>query len=312
MIMKAVCLTTIPENRRDLFNRENTEVIFTDRAHITKEMLEGAEIIFGNVNPEWINDTPSVKWVQLDSAGADSYRILRDDIILTNASGAYGQAISEHMIGCVFAVLKNLYAYYDRQKTHAWDNLGSVPVMSNLKVLSVGMGDIGSAFAQKMHMLGCQVYGVRRSVHETPDYVEAMYTMQNMDEILPECDIVALSLPQTKETIGLFDYNRMSNMKKGSMIINVGRGSAIVSTDLIRIMKEGHLKAACLDVCEHEPLPKNNPLWNTENVYITPHISGRFNAEVTFDKVLEIFTTNLDLYLQGNPPGHVVDKSIGY
>ncbi|MGM9941909.1 MAG: D-2-hydroxyacid dehydrogenase [Bulleidia sp.] len=310
--MKAVCLTPIPENRRNLFEKENLEVIFTDRSHITKEMLEGAEIIFGNVKPEWISEIPSVRWVQLDSAGADSYRILRDDIILTNASGAYGPAISEHMIGCVFAVLKNLYAYYDRQKTHAWDNLGSVPVMSNLKVLSVGMGDIGSAFAQKMHMLGCTVYGVRRGVHEAPDYVEAMYTMRNMDEILPECDIVALSLPQTPETIGLFDYPRLARMKKGAVILNVGRGSAIVSTDLIRIMNEGHLKAACLDVCEHEPLPKNNPLWNTEHVYITPHISGRFNAEVTYDRVLDIFETNLDLYLQGKPLRHVVDKSIGY
>ena len=110
----------------------------------------------------------------------------------------------------------------------------------------------------------------------------------------------------------MFDYQRLSMMKKDAVIINVGRGSAIVSTDLVRIMKEGHLKAACLDVTEHEPLPKNNPLWTCPGVYITPHISGRFNAEVTYDKVLDIFSTNLEHYLNHEPLEHIVDKTIGY
>lgn len=310
--MKAVCVTPITEEKRKLFEKDGLEIIFTSKKEVTAEMLQDAEIILGNVSPDLINSSDTVRWVQLDSAGADSYKILKDEITLTNCSGAYGEAISEHMLGCVLAVEKNLYAYYDRQKERSWDNLGSVPVMRNLKILCVGMGDIGSAFALKMHMLGCRVYGVRRTVHEVPDYIEAMYTMDNMDEILSECDVVALSLPQTPETIGMFDYARLSRMKKNAMIINVGRGSAINSVDLVRIMKEGHLKAACLDVTEHEPLPKNNPLWTCPNVYITPHISGRFNAEVTYDKVVDIFTTNLDHYLNSQPLEHIVDKTIGY
>lgn len=310
--MKAVCVTPITEEKRKLFEKDGLEIIFTSKKEVTAEMLQDAEIILGNVSPDLINSSDTVRWVQLDSAGADSYKILKDEITLTNCSGAYGEAISEHMLGCVLAVEKNLYAYYDRQKERSWDNLGSVPVMRNLKILCVGMGDIGSAFALKMHMLGCRVYGVRRTVHDVPDYIEAMYTMDNMDEILPECDVVALSLPQTPETIGMFDYARLSRMKKNAMIINVGRGSAINSVDLVRIMKEGHLKAACLDVTEREPLPKNNPLWTCPNVYITPHISGRFNAEVTYDKVVDIFTTNLDHYLNSQPLEHIVDKTIGY
>lgn len=310
--MKAVCVTPITEEKRKLFEKDGLEIIFTSKKEVTAEMLKDAEIILGNVSPDLINSSDTVRWVQLDSAGADSYKILKDEITLTNCSGAYGEAISEHMLGCVLAVEKNLYAYHDRQKERSWDNLGSVPVMRNLKILCVGMGDIGSAFALKMHMLGCRVYGVRRTVHDVPDYIEAMYTMDNMDEILSECDVVALSLPQTPETIGMFDYARLSRMKKNAMIINVGRGSAINSVDLVRIMKEGHLKAACLDVTEHEPLPKNNPLWTCPNVYITPHISGRFNAEVTYDKVVDIFTTNLDHYLNSQPLEHIVDKTIGY
>lgn len=310
--MKAVFVTPVNEEKRHLFEKEGLQTVYTTRNEVNEEILKDAEIVFGNVSPELIKAVPSIRWVQLDSAGADSYKVLDDSVTVTNCSGAYGEAISEHMLGCVLAVEKNLYAYHTQQKEHSWHNIGSVPVMRNLKVLSVGMGDIGSSFAQRMHAMGCTVYGVRRRVHETPDYIEKMYTMDNMDEIIPECDVVALSLPQTEETKGLFSYERLSRMKKGAMILNVGRGSAIITTDLIRIMKEGHLKAACLDVTEWEPLPKNSPLWNTENVYITPHISGRFNAEVTYDKVLDIFETNLNHYLSNEPLEHVVDKKTGY
>ena len=310
--MKAFCVTPVTDDRKHLLEKTGVEITFIEKQEVTPEVLQGAEIIFGNLSPQLINTIDSIRWVQLDSAGADSYKGLRDDITLTNCSGAYGEAISEHMLGCVLAVEKNLYAYHDRQKERSWESLGSVPVMRNLKVLCVGMGDIGSSFAQKMHLLGCTVYGVRRSVHDVPDYIETMYTMDNMNDILSECDIVALSLPQTSETIGMFDYQRLSMTKKDAVIINVGRGSAIVSTDLVRIMKEGHLKAACLDVTEHEPLSKNNPLWTCPGVYITPHISGRFNAEVTYDKVLDIFSTNLEHYLNHEPLEHIVDKTIGY
>ena len=310
--MKAFCVTPVTDDRKHLLEKTGVAITFIEKQEVTPEVLQGAEIIFGNLSPQLINTIDSIRWVQLDSAGADSYKGLRDDITFTNCSGAYGEASSEHILGYVLAVEKNLYAYHDRQKERSWESLGSVPVMRNLKVLCVGMGDIGSSFAQKMHLLGCTVYGVRRSVHDVPDYIETMYTMDNMNDILSECDIVALSLPQTSETIGMFDYQRLSMMKKDAVIINVGRGSAIVSTDLVRIMKEGHLKAACLDVTEHEPLPKNNPLWTCPGVYITPHISGRFNAEVTYDKVLDIFSTNLEHYLNHEPLEHIVDKPIGY
>lgn len=310
--MKIVITVPVTEDKKELFRMDGVETVFTSEKDVTADILKDTEIVFGNISLELINSIPSIRWVQLASAGANSYTQLREDITLTNCSGAYGEAIAEHMLACVFAVEKNLYCYYDAQKEHAWNNLGSVPVIRNLKVVSIGMGDIGSEFAKRMHALGCKVYGVRRTVHDVPDYIENMYTMENLDEILPECDVVALSLPETKETVGMFDYERLSRIKENAILLNVGRGSAIISSDLIRIMKEGHLKAACLDVTDHEPLPKNDPLWNTEHVYITPHISGRFNAEVTYDKVIDIFLNNLKRYMNQGSLEHIVDKSKGY
>lgn len=310
---KVMIATPISNDRKELFTSiPDAEITFIDRTSVTAEDLKDAEVILGNLPLKLVEQCPNLKWLQLDSAGANTYSSLNENVILTNASGAYGTAISEHMIGCALMVMKNLARYLDIQREHEFVNLGSVNTVTASKVLSVGMGDIGSNFARKMHALGAEVYGVRRGVHETPEYCKAMYTMENMDEIIGECDIVALSLPETEETVHLFDEARLRKMKKGAILINVGRGTAIVTEDLLRVMKDGHLSGACLDVTDPEPLPKNHPLWNTENVYITPHISGRFNAAVTYDYVLNIFRTNLLHYLNGEPLEHVVNKKLGY
>lgn len=312
-MIKVIAATPIPEDRKHLFTEiEGADITFIDRANLNTADLKDAEVILGNLPLNIVNNCACLKWLQLDSAGANNYSALRPEVILTNASGAYGPAISEHMLGCVLMVMKNLARYLKLQQEHEFLNLGSVGTIGSSKVLSVGMGDIGSNFAKRMNALGAEVYGVRRRVHETPDYVKAMYTMDTFDEILPECDIVALSLPETQETVHLFDETRLRRMKKGAILVNVGRGTAIVTEDLLRVMKEGYLSGVCLDVTDPEPLPKNHPLWNTEHVYITPHISGRFNAEVTYDRVLNIMRENLLRYIDGKPLENIVDRSIGY
>lgn len=310
--MKALFVTPVNEENRKLFERDQLKVVYMNKKDVHEEDLKDTEIVFGNISPALCNTSDSLKWIQLDSAGADGYETLSEDILLTNASGAYNTAISEHMLACTLAVVKNLYRYREQQESHDWINLGSVKTISQLTVLSIGMGAIGSAYARLMHSLGAKVYGVRRTVHDKPDYVENLYTMENLDQILPQCDIVAMSLPGTPETEHIMDYQRLHSMKKGSVLINVGRGSAIVEKDLVKVMKEEYLSAACLDVTEHEPLPKNSPLWETKHVYITPHISGRFNAEVTYDHVLDIFQTNLNHYLNHEPLEHIVNRKLGY
>lgn len=174
------------------------------------------------------------------------------------------------------------------------------------------MGNIGSAYAKLMHTLGARVYGLTRTKHDLPDYLEDIYTFDKIDDVLADKDVIALSLPETEQTKHLFNYERLHQIKQGAMIINVGRGSAIVTKDLVRIMKEKHLRAACLDVTEYEPLPKNMDLWNVENVYITPHISGRFNAQANYDNVIHIFHKNLLHFINKEPLENIVDKTQGY
>ncbi len=312
-MINVLFVTPVTEDRKQEFeNMDGFSFVFKAAADVTEDDVKEADAILGNLPLSLIEKAPNLKWIQLNSAGANTYKDIRSDIILTNASGAYGEAISEHMLGCVLMVLKNLARYLEMQKSHDWENLGSVNTLSITKVLSVGMGDIGTSFAKKMNALGAEVCGVRRSIHDKPDYVKELYTMEDLDRILPEFDVVALSLPETEETVHLFDAKKLSLMKEGSILVNVGRGSAIVTEDLIDAAKTGKFAGVCLDVTEQEPLPKNSPLWNIDRVYITPHISGRFNAAVTYDRVLSIFKENLEHFRDSETMINVVDKRLGY
>lgn len=310
--MKIICTTPLNEAYRKVLTDVTEDIQFINREDITAEDLKDTDAVLGNVNPDILNQSSSLKWVQLDSAGADKWCSLKDEIVLTNASGAYNTAISEHMLGCILAVIKNLYRYKEQQEFHDWINLGPVRTISQLKILVVGMGEIGTAYGQLMHTLGAEVYGVRRTIHDKPGFVKKLYTTDTMQEILPEADIVALCLPETPDTYHIINEDTLAKMKEGSVLINVGRGNAIDENALIKAMKSHHLSAACLDVTEHEPLPKNNPLWECENVYITPHISGKFNAETTIQKIVSIYAENLKHFVNKEPLINIVDKKLRY
>lgn len=284
--------------------------IFADKKEIPDSDLAEAQIVIGNLTQEQLKKCTSLEWIQLDSAGCNHVLWLNDAITITTASGAYGPAIAEHMIGCTLMVMKNLMRY--EKQAPDWTNLGSVRTLDHSTVCSVGTGDIGSAFLSRMHMLGSRTIGVRRTLHDLPEWMDAQYTMENMDEALGQSDVIALSLPETSETIHMFDSRRMHKMKKGSILINVGRGSAIVTDDLIEMAKEKWFSGICLDVTDPEPLPRNNALWNQENVYITPHISGKCNGEGTFERIEAIVYHNLKHYLAGEPLEHTVSRNRQY
>jgi len=248
----------------------------------------------------------------LFSAGANSYGWLPEQITLANAYGAYGESIAEHMLTTTLMAMKRMPEYLDMQKEQGWNLLKDIDRFAGSNILSVGMGAIGTAYLKKADALGAVCYGVRRSVHDKPEFVQKLVTVDEMDELLPEMDAVALSLPGTAEVKGMFDERRLRLMKKSAILLNTGRGNSVVTDDLIKVMNEGHLKAACLDVMDPEPLPKDHPLWTTPRVYITPHISGGYRAGVNYESVTDVVYRNIELVLSGEPPVHTVDRKLGY
>ena len=279
---------------------------------IPPEELGKAEIFVGIPTPELVRQMPRLRFIQLYSAGANGFAWLPEEITLANAYGAYGESIAEHMLTTTLMAMKRMPEYLRMQDRQDWDLLNDVCRFAGSRVLSVGMGAIGTAYLRKASALGAVCYGVRRTLHDRPDFVRELVTPEEMDALLPEMDVVALSLPGTAAVAGMFDERRLRLMKETAILLNVGRGNSVVTEDLLRVMDSGRLRAACLDVMDPEPLPKGHPLWPAPRVYITPHVSGGYRAGVNYDQVLDVVIRNLTLVLQNKPPVHTVDRKLGY
>lgn len=281
-------------------------------ADVKREDVEAAAVIIGNVPREFLKGADKLHLLHLNTAGADGYpEAMPERAILTNSSGAYGLAISEHMLGMLLAVKKKLYLYWNDQKDCLWRDEGGVSSIEDAVVLSVGMGDIGGEFLRKCKALGAYTIGVRRTPRAKPDFADELYTLDAIDELLPRADVVALSLPSGPATNGLMDERRLRLMKRGAVLINVGRGSAVDTDALVSVCSEGLIRAA-LDVTDPEPLPAEHPLWHTPNAYITPHISGFFHLPQTLDRIVAIGAENLKRIVAGEPLLNAVDASTGY
>ena len=312
MMMKKVLfvIDTEPQDVEKVMNC-GCDVRMKDKKDVTSEDIEWADAVVGNVNPALVENS-DIEWMHLESAGTDKYRNLKESILVTNSTGAYGKAISEHMLAGVFYFYKRLNQYVAAQPYHQWKNLGSVDSVRESKTLVLGMGDIGSQFAEDMHNLGSTIYGVRRRSAEGPSFVEKMYTFDTMDEIIGECDIIALCLPDTEETRNIIHLERLQKMKKSAVLINIGRGSAINTIDLMKVLDEGWFKGVLLDVTNPEPLPINHRLWNYDNVVITPHVSGNYNMHYTYECVIDIAVNNMKHFAKGETLEKIVDRQHWY
>ena len=291
------------------------DILYREPENVTREDVAQASVILGNVEPSMLEGVSALKWIQLNSAGADAYTrpgLLPEGALLTNATGAYGLAISEHMLGMVLEIQKKLYLYRDNQRQSLWRDEGGVTSIWGSVTLTVGLGDIGGEFARRMKALGSYVIGVKRTPGKKPEWLDELYTMEGLDSLLPRADIISLSLPQTPDTVHLMNEKRLSALKPSAVLINVGRGSAIDTDALVRVLERGHLAGAGMDVTDPEPLPPDHPLWRVPNAIITPHVSGFYHLPETLNRIRNIALENMTRYLAGEPLKNPVDFSTGY
>lgn len=281
---------------------------------VTRADVESADVILGNVSPVLLSPADKLRWMQTQSAGVDGYigGCLPKNAVLTNATGAYGLAISEYMLAVWLELMKKLHVYRDVQHTGQWKDLGLIASAWNSTVLVLGLGDIGGEFAKRAKAIGAKVVGVRRKGTDKPEYVDELIHTDKLDEYLPLADCVAITLPGTKETKGMFGAERLARMKDGAILLNVGRGSIVDSDALCAALQSGKLSGAGVDVTDPEPLPAEHPLWKQENAVITPHISGGFHLAETHDRIIRIMAENLAAFCAGRPLRNVVDFETGY
>ena len=308
-------LVALPLNQaqKERFLQAAPQVSFTfkDPGEVVASDLEDAEILIGRISPALCPRAVNARWFQAQAAGPDSYLkpgVLPSQVVLTSAVGAYGQAVSEHLLAMTLCLMKRLHTYRDSQHLHLWESQGQVSSLRGATVLVIGLGDIGDSYARLCAALGARVLGVRRTRTEVPDHMAGIFNPDHLDQVLPQADVVCLCLPHSSQTAGLMNSDRLAKMKPGAILLNGGRGSAIQTDALIPLLESGHLKGVGLDVTDPEPLPPDHPLWDMPGALITPHVSGFFHLPQTLDHLVDLTLDNLDRYLSGKPLGNVVNR----
>lgn len=275
------------------------------------------EIIFGHPPPGILASFKSLRWLCSDFAGIEVYlddRLFPNDtVLLSNSSGAYGTAISEHIVMVSLMLLRRMPEYQSTIARREWTSFSPIRSINGSHVVIVGTGDIGTNTAVRMKALGAKVTGVSRTGKSGDDSsFEKVVKVDQIDDVLPDADIVVLAVPETKMTKGLMSKSRIEMMKKSAFLINVGRGSAVDQDALIQALKNGDISGAALDVMTPEPLPNESTLWDCPNTIITPHVSGDMALGKTCDLVVEMFCRDLINFVEGKKLVNFVDRKIGY
>lgn len=298
--MNILVLTSFTEKqKRELVKSAlKEEFSFIKEEEVTEEDIKKADIIIGNPPVDLIKVAPKLKWIQLRSAGMEAYMNLPSHIKVTNSSGAYGLAVSEHLLGMLLSIYKKLYLYRDNQLQENWRDEGKIKSIYGSTAIIIGLGDIGYEFAKKIKVLGGYTIGINRKNLEPKQYVDEIYSLSEIEKHIGRADIIALCLPSSRETNKLMNRELLSHIKDGAVLLNGGRGEVIDYEALYEAVLSEKLSGVCLDVTSPEPLPKGHPLWSLPRVIITPHVAGGFHLDYTLEKVAEIAINNLKDFIK--------------
>ncbi len=283
----------------------------TDRQ---REVFAAADVCVAlNVPLRLATVAPRLRWVQCIGSGIGQMMASGiDDRIYTNAAGTASPPIAEWVVAQIFSIYKRLPEHHDMQRRHEWKStVGSVIV--GRRVTIVGLGAIGTEIAWRLGALGLHVTGVRRRPlgdESLPPGLEAMATPDRLLEVAAASDVVVACVPGIPANADLFGADLFAAMPKGSVFVNVGRGSSVDEDALIAALTSGHLRGAAIDVAKHEPPPDDDPLWDAPNLSISPHSSA--SMEGYMERVWALFCDNLERFIAGEPMRNVVDMQAEY
>ena len=272
------------------------------------------EIVLGN-SVSLIEKSKNLKWMALFSAGVSAAVIekLPSECFLTNSSGAYGVTLAEHMVMQTLMMVRRMPVFFESYTKKEWHAPIGQTSIKDARVTVLGAGDIGTNYAKRIRGFEPkQIIAVNRSGVSREEVYDKVYPISKLDEVLPETDILAMSLPGTPETENVIDAHALSLLPEGAYIINVGRGNSIDEDALMEALNSNHLAFAALDVFKEEPLPEDSPLWNTKNLIITPHVAGNQTVEYTRRKIVDMFCENLENFANNKPLQYTVNRKLGY
>lgn len=275
-----------------------------------------AEVVLGQVTSEILAAAKQLRWIQSGSAGVEWMgsvpELANTDIIVCNTRGAHADTIAEHTFGMLVLLARGFIPLYEAQKKHEWQRRQIKPGMGlvGLTMGIIGLGNIGRAIGERAQAFKMKVIAVDAHDVPRPAYVSQFWRLDGLNELLGRSDIVVVATPITPETRGMLGPNELTHMKEGAFLLVVSRGGIIDEPTVVKMLREGKLAGAGLDVTETEPLPADNELWDAPNIFITPHSSP--TSALTRNNVVAILKDNLHRYLAGQLLTNMVDKKLGY
>jgi phosphoglycerate dehydrogenase-like enzyme len=275
-----------------------------------------AEVIFGFIPQPLFAATPKLRWVHCIASGMDMFlypEMLDSDVVLTGEKGLVGGHLADTGFGLLLALTRQIGTAI-RLGAAGWEHREAMRMveieLEGLTMGVVGFGGTGRALARRavafgMDVLACDVVAVPPS-----DGVAEVWTMDRLDDLLAASDVVAVGAPLTTETRGLFDDARFAAMRPGALFVNVTRGEIVDGDAIVAALRSGQLGGAALDVAPIEPLPPDHPLWQFDNVVMTPHTAGA--SQLRGPRNIGRFCENLRRAQTGDELVGVVDKQLGY
>ena len=299
----------LPEPRYPADHRGADFVRTPEQQRRFAALVGGAEVLFGIPREEaaelaWaIRAAPALRFLQATTAGAgEKVREARltpeelERVAISSASGVHAVPLAEWSIFGLLAFTKGLPRLRRDTAERRWPDY-PVDELRDRTLVVVGLGAIGLEVARLANAFGMRVVGVKRHVQGPLPHVESIHPPDQLGELVAGGDAIVITLPLTEETAGFVDRETIERMRDGTILVNVGRGGVIDEEALVDALRSGKLAGAALDVYAEEPLATTSPLWELDNVILSPHTAARSWHEN--ERIVELFAENLRRYLRG-------------
>jgi phosphoglycerate dehydrogenase-like enzyme len=257
---------------------------------------------------------PRLRWVQGTSAGIGGFLertgLAATPLVFTTAAGVHAIPLAEFALFGLLYFAKGMPVLARWQREHHWERHAGRQIAGS-RALLIGLGGVGRGVAALLSAAGVEVIGSgRRAGGRDVPGVRGYVPVDRIGEVLPEVDALVLACPLTEQTRGLIGERELALMRPGAVLVNVSRGPVVDEAALTGALTRRHLGGACLDVFATEPLPAASPLWDLDNVVVSPHSASTVAAENGL--LTDLFTDNLRRWLAGQPLRNVYDRTAGY
>ncbi len=293
---------------------EEVDIVVPQSVEETQAAMRDTEVVFGDFSREMFDAAGKLKWVQSIGSGIDGVlfdEFVESDVILTSAKGTVGTHLADHAWALLLALTRGIHTALREKnwrvrmpiRARSWE-------LAGMTLGVFGLGGTGVEVARRAQGFGMRTLALDTEDVKKPPFVEEVWAPDRFYDLLEESDVVVICLPLTDDTRGIFDAKAFRHMREHALLINVTRGDIVDGPALLEALKSGEIGGAGLDTSPGEPLEDDHPLWNMENVVVTPHTAG--GSPVRVARIVDVFCDNLRRYLDGRQLTGVIDKRKGY